>query len=64
MGQKHDLSTIWEDQGIAPPTYSYVAPKHLHIDITKASHLESNYLCSLGAKIVLNNITVQPLCNK
>ena len=44
MMQIHELSTILEDQGVAPPTYSYLATKHLHYDRTKASHLESNYL--------------------
>ena len=42
--QTHRLSTELEDQVIALPTYSYLAPKHFHFDKTKATHSESNYL--------------------
>ena len=35
------ISTVWEDEVIAPPTYSYTAPNYFHFDVTKASHLES-----------------------
>ena len=30
MMQIHGLSTVLEDHGFAPPTYSYMAPKHFH----------------------------------
>ena len=47
MMQINGLSIVLEDQAIAPPTYSYMAPKHLHFDVTKASHLESLSFSSL-----------------
>ena len=50
--QIHRLSTVLEDQGIAPPTFYYLAPKHFHFARTRASHLESVSLCSFGAIIL------------
>ena len=51
MKQIHGLRTVLEDQGTAPPTYSYLAPKHFHFVITKAFHLEFVSLCVFGAII-------------
>ena len=42
MVQIHGLSSAWVDQGIAHPTFSYLAPKHFYVVVLKASH------CSFG----------------
>ena len=49
MMQLHWLSTVLEDQRVAFPTYSYLAPKH-YSGKTKASH--SEYVALLGTIIL------------
>ena len=49
MMQLHGLSTVLEDQRVASPTYSYLAPKH-YSGKTKASH--SEYVALLGTIIL------------
>ena len=46
MVQIQGLSTVPQDQGIAPLTYFYLAPWHFPIHRTKASHLEPISVCS------------------
>ena len=57
--QLHGLNTL-DDQGIAPPTYSDMAPKHFHFGRAKAFCLESIYLCSLLQGNSEMNLTPSP----
>ena len=48
MMQIHGLrNTVLEDQVITSQIYSYMVPKHLKFDVTKASHWKPLSLCSL-----------------